>query len=61
MEFGHGAQYFSRWYRDPSSVFVAKQEGKLLDYVMLTNWGSFDASDRFLWLISVAKNSRHQP
>ena len=41
LEFGQGAQYSSRWYRDSSSVIAAKLTDQLIGYVMLANWGSF--------------------
>ena len=40
MDFGNGASYMKRWYRDPSSVFAAKADGKLIGFSMVTNWGS---------------------
>jgi GNAT superfamily N-acetyltransferase len=40
MDFGNGAEYTSRWYRDPSSVFAAKADGKLIGFSMVSNWGS---------------------
>ena len=40
MDFGNGAEYTSRWYRDPLSVFAAKADGKLIGFCMVANWGS---------------------
>ncbi|WP_219884758.1 GNAT family N-acetyltransferase [Merismopedia glauca] len=40
MDFGNGAEYTSRWYRDPLSVFAAKADGKLIGFSMVANWGS---------------------
>lgn len=40
MDFGDGAEYTSRWYREPLGVFVAKAEGKLIGFSMVANWGS---------------------
>jgi GNAT superfamily N-acetyltransferase len=40
MDFGNGAEYMSRWYRDPLSVFGAKEDEKLIGFSIVTNWGS---------------------
>lgn len=40
MNFGNGAEYTSRWYRDPLGVFAAKADGKLIGFCMVANWGS---------------------
>ncbi|MDJ0616824.1 MAG: GNAT family N-acetyltransferase [Calothrix sp. MO_192.B10] len=40
MDFGSGAEYTSRWYRDPLSAFAAKTDGKLIGFCMVANWGS---------------------
>jgi GNAT superfamily N-acetyltransferase len=40
MDFGDGAKYTSRWYRDPLSVFAAKADEKLIGFCMVANWGS---------------------
>lgn len=40
MDFSKGAKYSSRWYRDPSSAFAARAEGKLIGFCMLANWGT---------------------
>ena len=40
MDFGNGASYTSRWYRDPLSVFAAKADGQLIGFSMVANWGS---------------------
>lgn len=40
MDFGNGAEYTSRWYRDPLSVFAAKADKKLIGFSMVSNWGS---------------------
>jgi GNAT superfamily N-acetyltransferase len=40
MNFGNGAEYTSRWYRDPLSVFAAQSDGKLIGFSMVANWGS---------------------
>jgi GNAT superfamily N-acetyltransferase len=40
MDFGNGAEYTSRWYRDPLSAFAARADGKLIGFCMLANWGS---------------------
>jgi GNAT superfamily N-acetyltransferase len=40
MEFGNGAEYTSRWYRDPLSAFAARADGKLIGFSIVANWGS---------------------
>lgn len=40
MNFGNGAEYTSRWYRDPLGAFAARADGKLIGYCMVANWGS---------------------
>jgi GNAT superfamily N-acetyltransferase len=40
MDFGNGAEYTSRWYKDPSSVFAAFADGKPIGFSIVTNWGS---------------------
>jgi GNAT superfamily N-acetyltransferase len=40
MDFGNGAEYTSRWYREPLSAFAAKADGKLIGFSMVANWGS---------------------
>ncbi len=40
MDFGNGAEHTNRWYKDPSSVFAAKADGKLIGFSMVANWGS---------------------
>jgi GNAT superfamily N-acetyltransferase len=40
MDFGGGAEYTSRWYRDPLGAFAARTDGKLIGYCMVANWGS---------------------
>ncbi len=40
MNFGNGAEYTNRWYRDPLSAFAARKDGKLVGYCMVANWGS---------------------
>lgn len=40
MNFGNGAEYISRWYRDPLSAFAAKADDKLIGFCMVANWGS---------------------
>ncbi|WP_036479247.1 GNAT family N-acetyltransferase [Myxosarcina sp. GI1] len=40
MDFGNGAEYTSRWYRDPSSVFAARDDKELIGFSMVANWGS---------------------
>ena len=40
MNFGNGATYTNRWYRDPQAVFAAKVDSKLVGFSMVANWGS---------------------
>lgn len=40
MDFGNGAEYLSRWYREPLGAFAARAEGKLIGFCLLANWGS---------------------
>ena len=40
INFGNGAEYKNRWYRDPLSAFAAKADGKLIGFSMVSNWGS---------------------
>ena len=40
MDFGNGAEYISRWYREPLGAFAARADGKLIGFCMLANWGS---------------------
>ena len=40
MNFGNGAIYTNRWYRDPLAVFAAKVDSKLIGFSMVANWGS---------------------
>ena len=39
MNFGNGATYTNRWYRDPLAVFAAKVDNKLVGFSMVANWG----------------------
>lgn len=40
MNFGNGAEYMSRWYREPLGTFAAKADGELVGHCMVANWGS---------------------
>ncbi|AFZ36941.1 GCN5-related N-acetyltransferase [Stanieria cyanosphaera PCC 7437] len=40
MNFGNGAEYTSRWYREPLGAFAAKADDQLIGFCMLANWGS---------------------
>lgn len=40
MDFGNGAEYTSRWYRDPNATFAARADGQLIGYCTVANWGS---------------------
>ncbi len=40
MDFGKGAEYMSRWYRDPLGAFAARADKKLIGYSLVANWGS---------------------
>ncbi|MGK7894949.1 MAG: GNAT family N-acetyltransferase [Xenococcus sp. (in: cyanobacteria)] len=40
MNFGNGAIYTNRWYRDPLAVFAAKVDNKLVGFSMVAKWGS---------------------
>ena len=37
MNFGNGATYTNRWYRDPLAVFAAKVDSKLVGFSMVAN------------------------
>lgn len=40
MDFGNGAKYMPRWYRDSLAVFAAKIDKKLVGCAMVSNWGT---------------------
>ena len=42
MNFGNGAIYTNRWYRDPLAVFATKVNNKLVGFSMVANWGTCD-------------------
>ena len=40
INFGDGAVYTNRWYRDPLAAFAAKVDSKLVGFSLVANWGS---------------------